>query len=88
MWDISFGSSERKRETYAEVHVRGWFELSITTALTVGRTLIIVLSVIANVVELLVCFAGKVGWTLVAFLAVVLDRDELRLEGGNGGNAL
>ncbi len=71
-----------------ERHVRGWFELDIVTVLTEGRNLVIVLSIVANVVELLVCVAGKVGWTLVAFLAVVLDRDERRGEGGNGGNAL
>jgi hypothetical protein len=32
--------------------------------------------------QLLVCVARKVGWTLVAILAVMLDRDERRLEGG------
>jgi len=54
------------------------------TTPTEGRNLVIVLSivatVVANVVELLVCVAGKVGWTLVAFLAVMLDRGERRGE--------
>ena len=83
MWDISFGGSERKGEKRT-TRCMSEGGLSFPSR---PRLPVVVVIIVANAVELLVCVAGKVGWTLVV-LAVVLDQDERRLGGRKGGNAL